>query len=126
MIRFEDVTKRYADGTVAVDDLTVTFPTEDGALTAVSGWLIVRAAEQPQILTLMIAIVAVRGSGLGRAVLRWLERLASHDAAFQLAGSTRLRLWSGLVLLAFAASVLTGPAAMRFERIPSGPRSRAT
>ena len=35
------------------------------ALTAVSGWLIVRAAEMPPILTLMVAIVGVRFFGLG-------------------------------------------------------------
>ncbi|GAB4079850.1 thiol reductant ABC exporter subunit CydC [Modestobacter muralis] len=83
------------------------------ALTAVSGWLIVRAAEQPQILTLMIAIVAVRGSGLGRAVLRWLERLASHDAAFQLATRTRLRLWSALIAQGPAADRTPGRALAR-------------
>ncbi|MFQ1003824.1 thiol reductant ABC exporter subunit CydC [Modestobacter sp. SSW1-42] len=83
------------------------------ALTAVSGWLIVRAAEQPQILTLMIAIVAVRGSGLGRAVLRWLERLASHDAAFQLAGRTRLRLWSALIAQGPSADRTPGHALAR-------------
>ncbi|PZA19396.1 thiol reductant ABC exporter subunit CydC, partial [Modestobacter versicolor] len=83
------------------------------ALTAVSGWLIVRAAEQPPILTLMVAIVAVRGSGLGRAVLRWLERLASHDAAFRLASTTRLRLWTALVAQGPAADRTPGRALAR-------------
>jgi len=83
------------------------------ALTAVSGWLIVRAAEQPQILTLMIAIVAVRASGLGRALLRWLERLAGHDAAFQLAGHTRLRLWRALIAQGPAADRTPGRALAR-------------
>jgi len=83
------------------------------ALTAVSGWLIVRAAEQPPILTLMVAIVAVRASGLGRAVLRWLERLAAHDAAFQLASTTRLRLWRALVAQGPAADRTPGRALAR-------------
>ncbi|QXG76626.1 thiol reductant ABC exporter subunit CydC [Modestobacter sp. L9-4] len=83
------------------------------ALTAVSGWLIVRAAEQPQILTLMVAIVAVRASGLGRALLRWLERLATHDAAFQLAGRTRLQLWSALIAQGPAADRTPGRALAR-------------
>ncbi len=83
------------------------------ALTAVSGWLIVRAAEQPPILTLMVAIVAVRASGLGRAVLRWLERLATHDAAFRLASATRLRLWSALVAQGPAADRTPGRALAR-------------
>ncbi|MGY2079285.1 thiol reductant ABC exporter subunit CydC [Modestobacter sp. SYSU DS0657] len=83
------------------------------ALTAVSGWLIVRAAEQPPILTLMVAIVAVRASGLGRAVLRWLERLASHDAAFRLASATRLQLWRALVAQGPAADRTPGRALAR-------------
>jgi ATP-binding cassette subfamily C protein CydCD len=83
------------------------------ALTAVSGWLIVRAAEQPPILTLMVAIVAVRASGLGRALLRWVERLAGHDAAFRLAGHTRLRLWSALAAQGPAADRTPGRALAR-------------
>jgi len=83
------------------------------ALTAVSGWLIVRAAEQPQILTLMVAIVAVRACGLGRALLRWLERLASHDAAFRLATATRLRLWRALIAQGPAADRTPGRALAR-------------
>lgn len=51
------------------------------ALTATSGWLIVRAAERPVILTLLTAIVAVRTFGIARPVFRYWERLASHDAA---------------------------------------------
>ncbi|WP_369138998.1 thiol reductant ABC exporter subunit CydC [Modestobacter versicolor] len=83
------------------------------ALTAVSGWLIVRAAEQPPILTLMVAIVGVRASGLGRAALRWLERLAGHDAAFRLASATRLRLWTALVAQGPAADRTPGRALAR-------------
>ncbi|MCZ2818577.1 thiol reductant ABC exporter subunit CydC [Modestobacter sp. VKM Ac-2984] len=83
------------------------------ALTAVSGWLIVRAAEQPPILTLMVAIVAVRASGLGRALLRWLERLAGHDAAFQLASGTRLQVWRALVAQGPAADRTPGRALAR-------------
>lgn len=51
------------------------------ALTVTSGWLIVRASERPVILTLMVAIVAVRAFGMARPALRYLERLRSHDAA---------------------------------------------
>jgi len=51
------------------------------ALTATSGWLIVRASEQPVILTLLAAIVAVRAFGIARPFFRYLERLVSHDAA---------------------------------------------
>lgn len=51
------------------------------ALTATSGWLIVRASERPIVLTLLTAIVAVRAFGIGRPVFRYVERLVSHDAA---------------------------------------------
>jgi len=51
------------------------------ALTATSGWLVVRASERPVILTLLTAIVAVRTFGLARPLLRYAERLRSHDVA---------------------------------------------
>lgn len=66
------------------------------ALTALSGWLIVRASEQPPILHLMTAIVGVRFFGIGRAVLRYQERLRLHDAVFAATDRLRIRLWNGL------------------------------
>ncbi|GAB3914154.1 hypothetical protein GCM10029964_124960 [Kibdelosporangium lantanae] len=69
------------------------------ALTAVSAWLIFKAAEQPPILTLSVAIVGVRTFGLARAGLRYAERLVTHDAAFREAVSLRVRLWDRLVAL---------------------------
>ncbi|MEP7191713.1 MAG: thiol reductant ABC exporter subunit CydC [Actinomycetota bacterium] len=51
------------------------------ALTATSGWLIVRASERPSILLLLTAIVAVRTFGMARPAFRYWERLRSHDAA---------------------------------------------
>ncbi|GLY17461.1 thiol reductant ABC exporter subunit CydC [Kineosporia sp. NBRC 101677] len=59
------------------------------ALLGVSGWLITRAAQQPPVLFLMVAIVAVRAFGIGRGVLRYSERLISHDVALR--GVVRLR-----------------------------------
>lgn len=47
-----------------------------------AAWLIVRAAEQPPVLYLMVAIVAVRFFGISRSVFRYVERLATHDVAF--------------------------------------------
>ena len=66
------------------------------ALSGLSGWLIIRASEQPPILYLLGAIVGVRFFGIGRAVLRYCERLLTHDAVF--AAMTRLRgtLWANL------------------------------
>ncbi|MGH3950279.1 MAG: thiol reductant ABC exporter subunit CydD [Pseudonocardiaceae bacterium] len=69
------------------------------ALTATSGWLIAKASQQPPILTLTVAIVGVRLFGLGRATLRYLERLATHDAAFRAATRLRVRLWLALARL---------------------------
>lgn len=60
-------------------------------LMGASAWLISAAALQPSIAALQVAIVGVRFFGVGRGVLRYLERLASHDATFRLLG--RLRLW---------------------------------
>ncbi|GAA4783353.1 thiol reductant ABC exporter subunit CydD [Actinomycetospora chlora] len=67
------------------------------ALTATSAWLISAAALQPPLLTLMVAIVAVRAFGLAKGVLRYLERLASHDVALRLGADLRVRLWQALV-----------------------------
>lgn len=53
------------------------------ALLASSAWLIARAAEQPPVLYLSLGVVGVRAFALGRAVFRYLERLAGHDAAFR-------------------------------------------
>jgi ATP-binding cassette subfamily C protein CydCD len=65
-------------------------------LTALSGWLIVRASEHPPIMYLLVAIVGVRFFGIGRAVLRYFERLIAHDAVFAAMTSLRSRLWSTL------------------------------
>lgn len=59
------------------------------ALLGTSGWLIARAAELPPVLTLTVAAVMVRTFALGRGVMRYLERLVGHDAAFR--GLTMLR-----------------------------------
>ncbi|MEV7093113.1 thiol reductant ABC exporter subunit CydD [Amycolatopsis sp. NPDC051045] len=78
------------------------------ALTATSGWLIAKASQQPPILTLTVAVVGVRAFGLGRAGLRYVERLVTHDAAFRIAGRLRVRLWNSLVRLGPARSLRAG------------------
>lgn len=70
------------------------------ALMATSAWLIARAAQQPPVLYLMVAIVAVRTFGIGRGVLRYLERLVSHDAAFRVLGRIRQQLVAHLAAIA--------------------------
>ncbi len=85
------------------------------ALTATSGWLIVRAAEMPVILTLLTAIVAVRAFGMARPVFRYAERLVSHDAALHLLAERRTTAYARLIPLTPArlgrrrrSDVLTG------------------
>lgn len=61
-----------------------------------SAWLISRAAEHPPVLYLMVAIVSVRAFGLGRAVLRYGERLLTHDAAFAMLTRERVAAYVAL------------------------------
>ncbi len=67
------------------------------ALTATAGWLIVQASTRPAILTLMVAIVGVRAFGLARPVLRYAERLRSHDVALRLLARRRVQVYDALV-----------------------------
>lgn len=69
-------------------------------LLATSGLLISWASLQPPLLDLMVAITAVRALGISRAVLRYLERLASHDAALRLLGRMRSRVIARVEALA--------------------------
>lgn len=85
------------------------------ALTATSGWLIVRASEQPIMLTLLTAIVAVRAFGMARPFFRYLERLTSHDVALASLAQRRTSAYRTLIPLTPArlgarshSAVLTG------------------
>lgn len=69
-------------------------------LSATAGYLISRAAERPPVLSLLVAIVAVRVFGLGRPILRYLERLRSHDLALRVLGSVRARSYARIEPLA--------------------------
>jgi thiol reductant ABC exporter CydC subunit len=82
---------------VGLGAATVLFGT---ALLATSGYLISRAAERPAILSLSVAIVGVRFFGLGRPILRYAERLASHDLAFRVLGRVRARAYARMEPLA--------------------------
>ncbi|MFC6355815.1 thiol reductant ABC exporter subunit CydC [Luethyella okanaganae] len=70
------------------------------ALLATSAWLITRAAEEPPILFLSMAVVGVRAFALARASFRYLERLLSHDAAFRQLAGLRMAVFERLVPLA--------------------------
>ena len=69
-------------------------------LMATAGYLISRSAERPEILSLMVAIVAVQFFGIGRPVLRYLERLASHDMTLRVLGGLRARFFERIEPLA--------------------------
>ncbi|WP_110590259.1 thiol reductant ABC exporter subunit CydC [Microbacterium suaedae] len=66
------------------------------SLTAISGWLIVRASVEEHIMYLLVAIVGVRFFGIGRAVSRYAERLVTHAAAFRVTDRLRLVLWRSI------------------------------
>jgi thiol reductant ABC exporter CydC subunit len=66
------------------------------ALLGTSGWLIARAAEMPPVLTLTVAAVMVRTFALGRGLMRYLERLVGHDAAFRGLTTLRVRVYRSL------------------------------
>jgi thiol reductant ABC exporter CydC subunit len=70
-----------------------------GGLLLTSGYLISRAAQRPDILTLSVAIVAVRAFAIARSLFRYGERLASHDAALRLLGRVRAAFYRRLAPL---------------------------
>lgn len=70
------------------------------ALLSVSAWLIERASQRPPILTLMVAIVAVRFFGIGRGVFRYTDRYLAHDASFRLLAGIRGEIYRSLIPLA--------------------------
>ncbi len=60
-------------------------------LLGTSAYLIARAAQQPSIAALQVAIVGVRFFGLSRGVFRYLERYVSHTVTLRLLA--RWRVW---------------------------------
>lgn len=67
------------------------------SLTVLSGWLITRAWQMPPILDLGVAITAVRGLGITRAVFRYIDRLISHNVALHATTTLRVSLFSAIV-----------------------------
>ncbi|MGO2659417.1 thiol reductant ABC exporter subunit CydC [Mycetocola reblochoni] len=70
------------------------------ALLACSAYLITRASEQPPVLYLSMAVVGVRAFALAKAVFRYLERYASHDAVFRQLSDIRVGVLARLIPLA--------------------------
>ena len=66
------------------------------ALGATAAWLIARASQQPPVLSLTVAATSVRLFGVSRAVLRYLQRLASHRVALGGMDALRRNLYDAL------------------------------
>ncbi|RAX22940.1 MULTISPECIES: thiol reductant ABC exporter subunit CydC [unclassified Actinomyces] len=62
-------------------------------LSAVAAWMIARAAQASEVAALGVAPVAVRLFGISRSVMRYCERLLSHDTALRGMTSLRTRLY---------------------------------
>ncbi len=75
------------------------------ALLGTAGWLLATAALRPSIAALSLAVVGVRAFGVSRAVLRYLERLASHDVTLRILARLRVAVFRALVPLAPARLV---------------------
>lgn len=65
-------------------------------LLGVSAWLIARAAQMPHISAISLAVVAVRGLGITRGVMRYVERLAGHRIALRSMTGVRTRIYATL------------------------------
>jgi ATP-binding cassette subfamily C protein CydC len=77
---------------MALAALTAFAATGSGiGLLLTAAWLIAKAALQPPLAALQIGIVGVRFFGIARGVLRYTERLISHNTTFKILAS--LRLW---------------------------------
>ncbi|WP_225102087.1 thiol reductant ABC exporter subunit CydC [Streptomyces sp. CoH27] len=74
------------------------------ALMATASWLITRAAQQPLIASVSLAIVAVRALALGRGALRYVDRLLGHDGVLRAVAGFRTRVYEALVPLAPAGT----------------------
>jgi len=70
------------------------------ALLAVSGFLLARASQHPNIVAISIAVVAVRAFSVGRGLFRYLERLCSHDVAFRVLAEVQVAIYRRLERLA--------------------------
>lgn len=75
------------------------------ALAGVSAWLITRAWQMPPVLDLSVAVVAVRTFAISRGVLRYCERLATHNTALRAAGTARTQIYHRLAHGPTAAAV---------------------
>ncbi|GGM66748.1 thiol reductant ABC exporter subunit CydC [Dactylosporangium sucinum] len=65
-------------------------------LVATATWMIVRAADQPPLAALAVAIAGVRAFAVLKGGLRYAERLAGHDAVLRVLADVRTRVFAAL------------------------------
>lgn len=65
-------------------------------LAAVSAWLIARASQMPPVLDLSVAATSVRALGVGKAVFRYFNQIASHRVALYGMSSLRSSVYNTL------------------------------
>jgi ATP-binding cassette subfamily C protein CydC len=65
-------------------------------LVGTATWLLARAAQQPPLAALTVAIVAVRALAIARGTLRYAERLAGHNAALDVLARLRTRVYAAV------------------------------
>jgi len=93
LLTLADVPRSRIALAVVLGSLTVIFGV---GLMATAGYLISRAAEHPAVLSLTAAIVGVRFFGLARPLVRYAERLGSHDVALRALARARVRVYERL------------------------------
>jgi thiol reductant ABC exporter CydC subunit len=97
LLKMADAPRRRLVAAAVLGALTVVFGV---GLMAVAGYLISRAAERPPILSLMVAVALVQAFGLARPIVRYVERLTSHDLALRTLGTVRARFYERIEPLA--------------------------
>ncbi|WP_432987266.1 thiol reductant ABC exporter subunit CydC [Dactylosporangium sp. CA-233914] len=65
-------------------------------LVGTATWMIVRAADQPPLAALAVAIAAVRAFALLKGGIRYVERLAGHDVVLRVLADLRARAFASL------------------------------
>jgi thiol reductant ABC exporter CydC subunit len=66
------------------------------ALMGAATWLLVRAAQRPELAALSLGIVGVRAAAMTRGLARYAERLTGHDAALGALAGLRDRVYRAL------------------------------
>ncbi len=92
LVRESDATRRLVIAAV----LSALAALSGLGLTASSMWLISRAAQHPNVQALAVAVVGVRTFAIGRALLRYAERLVTHDGALRMLAALRVRVFAAL------------------------------